>query len=163
MKTMILFAVLAALSFHLTEAQPKITYDKFKQVTTVSSEPASIYGHGPSLIIAAFAACPGDSLCHPATITMLFASSNDDWAFMKSHKLIMIVDSIRIDLGDVAYESSVRKTRPFCRETMILRMPFKDFNSIANAKLVEFQLGPGEYSLDEDDREELRDFCAKFL
>ena len=141
-------------------AQPTVTYDKFRDVTSVSGESARV----SSLHMVPTCLHKGEKLTAAADLHcyLIFRSASRSWEFLKSRDLIFLVDGERVDLGKGTHEGDVSSSRyrVGVTERMMFKIPRAELEKITAASSVEFKLGYVEGKLDPKDLKGIKDVLA---
>ena len=75
----------------------------------------------------------------------MFSSKSSDWMYLNNSHLILLLDSSRLDLGELERDRSVGEG--YVLEQMSKSIPLSVFNDILNAKNVEGKLFMTEFKL----------------
>ena len=152
-------------------------YDKFKDQTTVRLNPYYVQGTAPKLdptagieITASFVYA-GQKLNAPPDIVSfgIVSASADAFKYEQDRGLIALVDGERIDLGQMEREDASYKKYPYVIsnryyvETLSAPIKYELFLKIANAKIVEMQIGKKEFKLKDEHLEALRDLASRMI
>lgn len=136
-----------------------ISYDKFEDRTLVSFSGFNMIGFGESVAMAIANSSPngrtakasslalgagfvfqGDTLKQePADYFIYFYYSGDDWKFLKSSKLIALVDGERIQFGDGDADRDVKYSG--VSELVGFKASKEELQKLSQAKSVEMKIG----------------------
>jgi len=156
-------------------------YDRFKNITRVTSKPHTLLTRGEQFA-AGFARAqsrpPDSPAAHfPTTFSMVvgfgfdgktlsgnpqfglyFLSDSADWLFLHDHKLYAIIDDERLELGESTRESNVYLG--CVSEALSFNLTREQFEKFANGKKVEIQVGGFERTLKPERIQEFHDLLT---
>jgi len=94
---------------------------------------------------------------------LLFKSATSDWAFLRSNKLVLLLDDdIRIDLGDASRTSKVVTGAGYrsanVTEHLLYFPKYDQFALLAKAKKIEMKIGIFQGALEEKELALIRNF-----
>ncbi|MFQ5679074.1 MAG: hypothetical protein ACE5HP_06415 [Gemmatimonadota bacterium] len=141
MRNVSLFPVALLLLASPLLAQVDVQYDADAGVTTVSIPPVGT-GRDAFTLKASFE-CPGEELCVPAAIQLVFASWNRRPRYRANHEVTLVLDKeteIR-DLNARHLEKAARGMYRGMNEYIVCEPPTDEFLSIAAAKRVDYRIG----------------------
>ena len=145
MKTV--FITLCIALFTSAAFSQKVTsqYDKFKDRTTVYSYDTRIprakddRSHIPAVTMRAWFDHPGTQAAPPNAYMLEFSAlAYGGWNFLTSHRLILIADGERIELGEGYRHSTYGR---YAKEYLAYGVSPAQMLEITNAQSVEMQLG----------------------
>lgn len=132
------------------EASAEITdkYDRFRDITVVSTSKMLVRGVKRSIRAQAHYSFPGDKQKQPEKITLsLFIGAANPVLNEDDVGLNFLVDNGRLPLGDM--KLAEEKGKSVVKQTLTVQVPYEVFVRIAAGKKVEFQVGTLEYRLEE--------------
>ncbi len=130
-----------------TEADVNDKYDRFKDVTIVSTSKMLVRGNKRSIRAYAEYSFAGKTQKKPEKVSLYFYASAARPLFREdSLELNFLVDDKRISFGEMKLADE-EKTKTTTKQTVVFTMPYETFEQIANGKKVEFQIGTLEYKL----------------
>lgn len=130
-----------------TEADINDKYDRFKDITLVSTSKMLVRGNKRSIRTYAEYNFAGKTQKKPDKVTLYFYASAARPLFREDDlELNFLVDGKRVPLGELRLADE-EKTKTATKQTIIVTMPYETFAQIANGKKVEFQIGTLEYKL----------------
>lgn len=144
----IVILMFAGSAFAKGEIQSK--YDKFKDVTQVSTKPVGVQRGFGGLALSFSYTCEGDTdSCHPERVFAVFNCVSTNGLYTKLHSVTFLADGARIvpveeetwgrDVWDDSVTTSVY-------ETITAPLSVADFLRIAGANQVEGEVGPTHFS-----------------
>jgi hypothetical protein len=160
----IVMLVLAGPAFAESEIQSK--YDKFKNLTVVSTKPVEVHrGFGGSLTLSFSYICEGNTdSCHPDRVFAEFQANSMMRLYKEDHSVIFLADRARIlpvekegwhcDVGADAV--SVR-----AYETITAQLKVADFLKFAGATHVAAEVGPTRFTVKGKDLELWQELAKK--
>lgn len=120
-------------------------YDRFKDVTVVGTSRMALRGDKRSIRIRAEYSFSGKTPVRPEKVALYFYATSARPLFREDDlQLNFLVDGERLPAGTMRI-SDEEKTKSTIRQVILIDLPFKTFNRIANAKIVELQVGTLEY------------------
>jgi len=123
------------------------SYDRFKDITAISTSKMLVRGTRRSIRAFAEYEFPGKVQTPPATITLYFYASASRPVFPEDElQLNFIIDDARLPLGNAKLKSE-EKTASMVKQTLAISLAYDKFLQIANAKKAEFQIGKLEFKL----------------
>jgi hypothetical protein len=148
MKTLLLTLLLA-----LPAYTQSVEYDKFKDLSFVSSESVRV----GAVTMTAKAMHKGEK---PEKVDyyLTFRSSSRSWRFLYDRDLTFLVDGTRLQLGKGDRNSNILSGR--VTETLIYTISRGDLEKLVGAASVEMQLGLVEAKLDDKDKKGLREILG---
>ncbi len=130
-----------------TEAEVNNKYDRFKDVTIVSTSKMLVRGSKRSIRAYAEYNFAGKTQKKPEKVLLyLYASAARPLFREDSLELNFLVDDKRVPIGEMKL-SDEEKTKTATKQTLVISLPYETFEQIANAKKAEFQIGALEYKL----------------
>jgi hypothetical protein len=165
---LLLFILLASVA---SQAQTKVQFDKFKNVTRFASEETasssvtydggkdvSILVHSMSTVVAFH--CEGQvDRCQPATIELLFIAHTSDWQMHGKNEVTLLIDGKPVIAGKADWDGQVLEA-----ENLV---EYNDTNispgllvKLAGAKKVDVQIGVFEFSLTDKNFVAIRDIAT---
>lgn len=131
------------------EAEPEISdrYDRFQDVTIVSTSKMLVRGSARSIRLSAAYDFAGKTQKKPGAVTLTFVASAPRPLFREDGlKLNFLVDDQRIPTPGVKLAEE-EKTNTAVRQTVVAAIPLETFEQLAGGKKVEFQIGTFEFKL----------------
>jgi hypothetical protein len=129
-----------------TEADVSDKYDRFKDITIISTSKMLVRGKRSIRAYAEYNYA-GKNQTKPEKVTLYFYVSASRPLFREDDlELNFLVDDKRVSLGKMRLAEE-EKTRTLVKQTISISMPYETFEQIANGKKVEFQIGTLEYKL----------------
>lgn len=130
-----------------TEAEINDKYDRFQNITLVSTSKMLVRGKKRSIRTNAEYNFEGKTQKKPKEILLYFYASANSPLFREDNlKLNFLVNNERIPLGEMKLADE-EKTKTATKQTIAVKIPYDIFKQIANGKTVEFQIGTLEYKL----------------
>jgi hypothetical protein len=130
-----------------TEADVNDKYDRFKDLTIVTTSKMLVRGSKRSIRTYAEYNFAGKNQKKPEKVSLYFFASATRPLFREDDlKLNFLVDDKRLPLGELRLEDE-EKTKTTTKQTIVVTMPYETFAQIANSKKAEFQIGKLEYKL----------------
>ena len=130
-----------------TTAEINDRYDRFKDITFVSTSKMLVRGLKHSIRTYADYSFPGKTQNKPENISLYFYASSTTPLFHEDNLgLNFLIDDKRFPLGTMKLLDE-EKTKTLTRQTIVLSLPREKFEQLANAKKAEFQVGSLEYKL----------------
>lgn len=130
-----------------TETDVNDKYDRFKDVTVISTTKMLVRGNKRSIRTYAEYSFAGKTQKKPEKVSLYFYASAARPLFREDNlELNFLVDDKRISLGEMKLADE-EKTKTTTKQTVVFTMPYETFEQIANGKKVEFQIGTLEYKL----------------
>ncbi len=130
-----------------TEADIVNKYDRFKDVTIVSTSKMLVRGNKRSIRTYAEYNFAGKTQKKPEKVSFYFYASAARPLFREDDlQLNFLVDNKRISLGE-AKLADEEKTKTVTKQTVVVTMSYETFEQIANGEKAEFQIGTLEYKL----------------
>jgi hypothetical protein len=130
-----------------TQADVGDKYDRFKDVTIVSTSKMLVHGSKRSIRTYADYNFAGKTPKKPEKISLYFYASAARPVFREDDlELNFLVDDKRVPIGGIKVADE-DKTKTTIKQTLVVSVPYEVFEQIANAKKVEFQIGTLEYKL----------------
>jgi hypothetical protein len=152
-------------------AQTKTVFDKFKNLTHISTEETQTgnvtYGGGKdaSLMIPRMGMivgfrCPGQAQhCKPSIIEVLFTAYTSDWTMNGNNHAIFLIDGKPLSAGHAEWDGQVIDVDSL--------MEFNDLNigpvlfrRLAGAKSIDVQIGSFEFSLTDANLAAIKDIAS---
>ena len=120
-------------------------YDRFKDVTIVSTSRMALRGDKRSIRVRAEYGFSGKTSVKPDKVSLYFYAASARPLFREDDlQLNFLVDEKRLPAGTMRI-SDEEKTKSTTRQVIFIDLPFDTFNRIANAKIVELQIGTLEF------------------
>jgi hypothetical protein len=130
-----------------TEAAVTDKYDRFQDITVVSTSKMLVRGSKRSIRTYAEYSFAGKSQQKPEKVSLYFYASATRPLFQEDNlKLNFLVDNKRVPLGEMKLADE-EKTKTATKQTVVITLPYETFEQIAKGKTVEFQIGTLEYKL----------------
>lgn len=130
-----------------TEADVNDKYDRFKDLTMVSTSRMLVRGTKHSIRIYAEYSFKEKAQKKPERISLYFYASATRPLFRDADlELNFLVDDKRVPLGELRLVDEER-TKTATKQTVVVSLPYEIFVQIANGKRVEFQIGKLDYKL----------------
>lgn len=134
-------------------------YDRFRDITIVSTSRMLIKGIKRSIRAQAQYSFPGETQNKPDKITLsLYISAANPVLSEDDLSLNFLVDGKRVPLGDMKLNEE--KGKSVVKQTLTVTVPYDTFRHIADGKKVEFQVGALEYTLADAHREAFRNLLS---
>lgn len=149
-----LFLCLQAGSLFAVDVERK--FDRFKNVTTVGID--SVEAPETSLKISSYFVVKGATVTVPHTVQIGVTSKTEDWQYLTSHSLNLIVDGEPMSLGEMSHDGSVGSG--YVLEFMWVSIPVAKFRKIANAAKVEAQLFSTEFVFPDEVLKGMKEMAA---
>jgi hypothetical protein len=131
-------------------------YDRFKDVTIVSTSKMLVRGNKRSIRTYAEYNFAGKTQKKPERVSLYFYASAARPLFREDDlELNFLVDDKRVSLGELKLADE-EKTKTATKQTITITMPYETFGQIANGKKAEFQIGTLEYKLTDKHLEAFR-------
>lgn len=122
-------------------------YDRFRDITTVSTAKMLVRGARRSIRMQAAFTYPGEKYLKPNTIYLTFNISGASAIFGEEDlSLNFLVDKKRVPLGNM--KLTEERGKSIVRQALTVSVPYETFLKIADGKNVEFQAGTLEYKLE---------------
>jgi tetratricopeptide (TPR) repeat protein len=149
----------------LKRSNVKYHYDKFKDITVVSTEVGEFPG---GLSVDASFLFKGRMTITPAHLILYISSTSRRWQFLEpaSRELNAIVDGERVSLGYMErVRGDVRGSRysVTVSELLALPVPYDTFRKLTRAHVVEMQVGFYEFRLNNKHLARLQDLLGETL
>jgi hypothetical protein len=161
---LVLLFTVSALSQTRQPGDITSTYDKFKDLTTVSLFFMPVpTEHYERLVLGVYFIYPGTTLKQNVSqVTLLLRSNSEQWKFLHEdeRELIILADDERIPLGSIERIQG-EITSGGVAEFLGINLAASTFEKIVKAKKVEAQLGTVEFHLTSGNLKFLQDFAAK--
>jgi len=143
------------------------TYDRFEDSTDVklflqlSGLPMPLRG----LSLIAVGSFKGEKLATAITPNISIMAVSESVSYKYSHSLILLVDGVRIPLGDGLYTGGFNKTvvETSFSEIVVYSVGPSDWEKIKVAKKIEGKFGNTVFELKPNQIEALKDFHSKFM
>ena len=130
-----------------TKANVSDKYDRFKDITIISTSKMLVRGNKRSIRTYAEYSFAGKTQKKPEKVSLYFYASAASPLFREDNiELNFLVDDKRVSLGKMKLADE-EKTKTTTKQTAVVAMPYETFEQIANGKKVEFQIGTLEYKL----------------
>lgn len=139
-------------------AQTKVTFDKFKNLTHISTEETQAGnvtfddGKDASLLISrtgmvvAFR-CPGRAqVCKPSIVELLFIGYTSDWVMNGNLRVILLIDGKAVPAGRAEWDGEVIEADSLMEDND-LNISLALLKRMAAAKSIDVQIGEFEFSL----------------
>jgi hypothetical protein len=149
----------------------KVGYDRFKDVTSVSTGLLAVRGPGSTeeamarvsagasvdwITVNIVAAYPGRTPAKPEFLAMALGSVFKAPRFVSDRNLILLLDGERIRLGDMNFEGG-SDISGYHTEMLTIVISYQTFLKMANGRSVEGQVGDVEFSFNGGQLQLLRD------
>lgn len=122
-------------------------YDRFKDITIVTTTRMLVKGRNRSIRIHAEYTFPGRKQNSPLKVTLYFHSSASRPTFREGDlELNFLVDNKRIPLGQLRFTDE-EKVKTLIKQTISIDVPYDVFAQIIRGRDAEFQIGSNEYRL----------------
>lgn len=177
MKTIILIFLLFTISLPIPaqDAKPKksklvVSYDKFRDITIVSTyprKPKDTLG----ILVSGYFNHKGELLREPVAFAgLVFDSYSSDWQFLKEgdRRLFVLADGERFEFSSPTRESTVnRGYGPYSRVTVSERLVFsfdkEQLEKLLNARSLEMRLGTyrNSFSFGNETLSDLREMISR--
>jgi len=146
-----------------SDSNLKIRYDKFKDVTYVSTNDLMIDGvdsvankRPPQLTMVLSYFCHGNTQnCSPRTMGLVFVGKTSFWEYKSTHDLVFILDGKRMSVPRPDWEGKVMSADDL-REYMDCQISPESIRRLAAASDVEGELGFTAFKLNQDHLSALR-------
>lgn len=121
-------------------------YDQFKDETSVMvGGKLGMPIKGTTLSMQAFYEVKGKQAHQPDAVVLNFISQSNDWKYLNSHDLILLVDGERMPIGTLERDGTVGEG--YVLEFLAAPLSPEKFSKIANAKKVQGELFTTEFEL----------------
>lgn len=146
-----------------TRGRVKVEYDRFRDVTVVSTsdmEPAQARASGSLALTVSFA-YKGITKTQASLGTLFFhamSSSQTGWRFLRDRELIVLADGERMNFGQGDHEGRIY--RSMVAETITFSASVEQLERIGKSQTVQLQLGPEEYALRPGQIDTIADMAA---
>jgi len=135
-------------------AEVQVQYDRFKQKTVVAIGPKFGETHPTLYVLSAF---DGESLSkRPDVVAFMFSAKSESWQYLDCHTTSLLVDGKPLPL-ETEHDGSVMSGGDVI-EYIKSMITFEKFQQIASAKKVEVQICNTEFSLSDEDMNDLKQF-----
>jgi hypothetical protein len=97
----------------------------------------------------------------PGNVVLVFDSwrfTEQGWRYLKNHRLVLLLDSAPLDLGETIYDGDVRAG---LTEVMVVSVPTETFLRIVSANRIEGRLGGDVFEFERDEIQALRDLASR--
>lgn len=125
----------------------EISYDKFKDKTTVQTKGLQVTGtqlRGVQLKLIGLH--DGNTMKAPGEIAILFLSAAEEQRFSNDKELIFMLDDTRLKLGDMSLAKRDYSSGTYM-EALLLPIPLESIRKISNAIHIEGKVGSVEFKL----------------
>lgn len=130
-----------------TETDITDKYDRFKDLTIISTSKMLVRGNKRSIRTYADYNFAGKTQTKPENVSLYFSASAARPIFREDNlELNFLVDGKRISLGEMKLADE-EKTKTRTKQTVTVTMSYETFEQIAKGAKVEFQIGDLEYKL----------------
>lgn len=164
-------ALLVLLSSAMSQAQTKVTFDKFKntthfmteetqasKVTLSGGKDASMLIHHMGMVIG-FLCAEQVKKCEPAGVALLFVGHTSSWRMHGSNEVSLLIDGKPASAGKASWNGQVLKGDDL-REYNEATVSPELLDKLAGAKTVDVQIGVFEFSLTDANLAAIRDIAS---
>jgi hypothetical protein len=156
----VLIAVIVLLPYN-SLAEIKIQYDKFKDMTVVSTDPKRTkIGTKLHPTLTLLGTYPSQIPSTPKICELGFILTNPSWAYLDCHHLDCLVDGSPVKLPPSKHHGTVGKGSVL--EQVSVWVPFSITEQLSKSQKVEFKLCNTEFTLTKEEMQDLRTFVEAF-
>jgi len=167
----ITIAILVVLTFTVSSAQTKKTFDKFKNITnfmTAESETSKVTfdgGKDASPLIRRMGmvigfTCDGQvDSCAPNMVELLFIGYTSDWTMKGGNTVTLLIDGKPVTAGKAGWDGQVLDADDLVEYNDVTIGP-ELLKKMASAKAVDVQLGLFEFSLTDANLASIREIAS---
>jgi hypothetical protein len=143
-------------------AEIQIKYDKFKNRTVVSTDPKRTeIGTKLHPALNLVGSYPGQTPSRPMDCQLGFVLTNPSWAYLRCHYLYCLADGNPVELPPSKHHGDVG--RGSVLEQVFVWVSFSIIEQLSKSERVEFKLCNTEFTLTENQMQDLKTFVEAFL
>ena len=142
-------------------AEIEIKYDRFKDRTSVWTDPKKTGGTNLQPALVLMGNYPGKIPSIPKVCELAFALKGSNWAYLHCHSLSCLADGSPVELPPSKHDGRVG--RGYVMEYISLMIPFSIIEQLSKSEKVEFKLCNTEITLTKNDMRDLKTFVEAFL
>jgi hypothetical protein len=155
----ILFAFIVFYPY-ISFAEIQIKYDRFKDKTTVQTDPKKTRGtkFQPALVL--IGSYGGQSPSKPGVCDLALALQASSWEYLRCHSVACLADGKPVELPPPKHDGHVR--RGYVLEFIIMMVPFNTIEQLSKSEKVELKICNTEFTLTKEEMQDLRTFVEAF-
>jgi hypothetical protein len=156
----VIFWVFVVFYPYVSFAGIEIKYDRFKDKTTVQTDPKRTAGTALQPALVLIGRYDGQTPSRPAECTLAFAVRTSSWAYLRCHSVDCLADGKPVALPSSKHDWKVGKGYVF--EFISIIVPFTIMEQLSNCQKVEFKICNTEFSISKYELEDLKTFVEAF-